>query len=1264
MTKKSFFTVVMMGLIALLPMPLFAQTLSVVSTDYSGASFTFATPELSVNVQEVQGEPYTVVSFQGAVPSTELGAPDLPLFSKMIEIPLCGDVKVKVSNMRFRQLDNLKYRMMPVQPAPSKSDRNPLPFVLDSALYATDGYYELPPASVEKIGVARDRNLARLSISPLAYNPVTGEMLLVTSMTVTLQYEGVDMAATEQMHRRYYSPGFTVGQNVLQAFPSSKSVRRDAPLHYLIVSHNSFRGALDTFVQWKRKQGMIVTVAYTGDPDVGTSNTDIANYIKSYYTNATEELPAPTYLLLVGDHQQIAAFDARCTTPATDHITDLYFASWTDGDNIPDCYYGRFSARNIAELTPQIEKTLLYEQYGFANDNFLERGILIAGEDRGYNGDNAYRYADPAMDYIAAYYINAANGYNDVKYYKNNTTFAPTGVTVTGSGQASATASALRNYYNQGYGWVNYSAHGYDNEWSTPNFSTTHVPSMTNNGMPSVMIGNCCLSGKFNTTYDACLGEALLRKGNNAGAAMYIGATNSTYWPHDFCWAVGVRDNISNTMQPAYNANRLGMYDRLFHTHNESFDARYITAGSMVMSGNMAVQERSDNNTYALYYWEIYELFGDPSMLPWLGKAADMAVEAPSVITLGSATYTARVPQYSYVALVDTVNGSLVSAAFADQTGLAVLDIPSDITAGPYTLAVTAQNYKPYFQQVMVIVQDGPYVMVTEIKPTNDCLKPGQISTFDITVTNVGNQLPSWGIITLESQTPGVVPVSPYAHFNAIAPGDTVSLTGVCPTYVADELADGKRVKFTATVDFGPGTSTKRAQYSITAPVLALSNAWITPDLRDDSTSVITCSLVNKGHDTTDNLTITLPNLFGFMTDDAEPQNIGRLAPGSAVDLSIPVTMVSALPSTSIPFHIYANDSNGAQLVQVLSFRANGSETEDFETGDFTKFNWVQSSRPWEITSQDPYAGTFSARSKSNLSNRTESRMSINWTATLADSVSFYYKVSSEDGYDLFRFFIDGYEMLSASGEVDWQYASFPVSAGTHNMAFSYAKDTYSSSGGDCAWIDNVKLPFSGAISHFVVDSVCQNGEYVFDTTPVPTDQTGHYNYNSTADGQLDFLSLYVVESPQVTIEVIGQPAIGDCFMLKASGASSYTWSNGDSTAYISVCPQSTLVEYSVEGCRAGCCTTATVTLEVLDIDPQPAQQAVWLYPNPARDRVTVQAEQMRSIEVLTLMGQTVIRKPVNVSETILDLQKLPKGIYFIKVETANGVSTQKLVLR
>lgn len=1262
---KTLKVILLTSLLALIHTSVSAQSLTLLSADGDGATLTFTTPEPTFSVQQVQGQPYTVVALPGAVPSSQPGAPDLPIVSQMVEIPLCSDVKAIVTDVQVLPIGRAKHPLMPVQPPPCKSQRAPLPLAYDSALYAHNGYYSLPPATIQPIGVARDRNLALLRLSPLSYNPVTGQMQLIRSMTVKLQYKGVDMAATERMHTRYHSPDYAVGQHLLRALPEGKAVRLDAPLHYLIISHSSFRGALDSFVNWKKRQGMLVTVAYTDDPAVGTTSTSIANYIKSYYTQATPTLPAPTYLLLVGDHQQIPAFNSqRPNLPLNDHVTDLYFATWTDGDIIPDCHYGRFSARNLSELTPQIEKTLYYEQYGFTDDSYLGRGILIAGQDQGVAGDNAYRFADPAMDYIAAYYINAGNGYNDVRYYKNNTTFAPTGVTVTGNSQTANTASTLLAYYSSGCGWVNYSAHGYDNEWSTPNFSTTHVASMTNKGKPSVMIGNCCLSGKFNTSYyDACLGEALLRKGENAGAVMYIGGTNSTYWPHDFCWSVGVRNNISNTMNPAYDASHLGMYDRLFHTHRESFSAWHTTAGSMVMAGNTAVQEYSSGG-YADYYWEIYELFGDPSLMPWLGTASDMTVDAASTISIGSESYTIEVAPHAYVALVDTTTFTLIAAAYANASGHATLALPSDLSAGTYQLSVWAQNYKPYFQQVSVVVLDGPYIMVTSIAPSNGSLKPGQISTFDISVANIGTQLPTLGLIHLESLTDGVMPIQPVAHFNSIAPGDTVQLTGVWPTYVSESLTDGVKAKFTATVEFGPGTSTKKAEYAVNAPSLAVVDPWLSPELQPDSTSIITCQLVNRGSDTSNNTTITLPNLFGFMVDDAAPVPVGRLAPNDIVNLSIPVTMVASLPNTTIPFHLIANDSCGSRLLQVLSYRAGGSQMEDFETGTLTKFNWIQNSNPWEITSSNPYAGAFSARSKSDLGSRRESRMSINWTSTLDDSISFYYKVSSEEGYDKFTFYIDGVEMISASGEVDWTLVSFPVRAGAHIFGFSYTKDYYTVAGSDCAWIDNVSLPFAGELSRFVVDTVCQNNEYNFGSLDIPTEHTGTFNYSDTLDGQMAFLSLMVSAAPQVSIQVIGTPAIGECVLLKATGADSYVWNTGDSTAFISVCPQSSGEEYTVEGCRAGCCGSNSVTFDVLGLDDRPGSQSVTLYPNPAHGQVTVQAEQMRKLEIINIVGQSVLRKNVTSSSAVIDLQGLPKGIYFVKVETAMGMATEKLVLR
>ena len=51
-----------------------------------------------------------------------------------------------------------------------------------------------------------------------------------------------------------------------------------------------------------------------------------------------------------------ATLEVSTTAPAPgEHITDLYYAALTPGDDPPAVLLGRFSARTPAELVPQIE---------------------------------------------------------------------------------------------------------------------------------------------------------------------------------------------------------------------------------------------------------------------------------------------------------------------------------------------------------------------------------------------------------------------------------------------------------------------------------------------------------------------------------------------------------------------------------------------------------------------------------------------------------------------------------------------------------------------------------------------------------------------------------------------------------------------------------------------------------------------------------------------------------------------------------------------
>ncbi len=112
---------------------------------------------------------------------------------------------------------------------------------------------------------------------------------------------------------------------------------------------------------------------------------------------------------------------------------------------------------------------------------------------------------------------------------------------------------------------------------------------------------------------------------------------------------------------------------------------------------------------------------------------------------------------------------------------------------------------------------------------------------------------------------------------------------------------------------------------------------------------------------------------------------------------------------------------------------------------------------PWEVTENESYQGNFSARS-GLITHSQISSLSYEINFPEQDTISFYYKVSSEANYDFLNFYID---TLTArwSGNKDWQFAKYPVQAGTHILKWTYSKDSNTSSYEDRAWIDFVNFP-------------------------------------------------------------------------------------------------------------------------------------------------------------------------------------------------------------
>ena len=69
------------------------------------------------------------------------------------------------------------------------------------------------------------------------------------------------------------------------------------------------------------------------------------------------------------------------------------------------------------------------------------------------------------------------------------------------------------------------------------------------------------------------------------------------------------------------------------------------------------------------------------------------------------------------------------------------------------------------------------------------------------------------------------------------------------------------------------------------------------------------------------------------------------------------------------------------------------------------------------------------------------------------------------------------------------------------------------------------------------------------------------------------------------------------------------------------------------------------------------------LFPNPTTGKVTVKAEGMERIVVINSLGQTLYQADTLVAEMALDLAPYGKGMYFIMIQTNQGVTTQRIVV-
>lgn len=992
---------------------------------------------------------FNEISIPGTFSVGELGTPKLPATKKLIEVPFGAEAVVTINGYNLNEFKlsdhGIVHPLMPVQPSLRK-DQSPddIPFEYREAVYRKDAFIEHPLASVEILGTMRGVQIARLTVAPVSYNPVSGIIKVYNDVDISVDFKNVDLELNQYIKASTRSPYFdaiynTLLNNPLHGYPNHPDLTT-YPVKYLIVSDPMFATDLEPFIEWKTMKGFEVIIGFTDV--IGNTYSAIQTWVHNQYNAGTPDDPAPSFLLLVGDTPQIPA----TVGSSSGKMTDLYYAS-VDGDYFPEMYYGRFSATNSAQLQAQINKTLYYEKYEFADPSYLNNTTLIAGSDGYWNP----AVGQPTIIYGTNNYFNTANGYTNVYDYLTSP--------YTGCYDPERIAVSF----------INYTAHCSQTSWGNPSLTQSMVNNFVNANQYPLAIGNCCLAADFG--YSECIGETWMRAANK-GAVAYIGSSPNSYWFEDFYWAVGAfpLQGNNNGYVPTYDETTWGTYDA-------PFVSDYVSTGGLVFVGNLAVTEVDIQNypshSSPLYYWQAYNVLGDPSLVIYHTEGSVNNVSHLEILPIGLDFYEVTAEPGSYVAI--SKDGELLGAALVGSTGTVQVEITPVVTSGMVDIVVTKPQYVPYMEQVPAVPLEGPFVTLNQysindpLGNNNGLADYGEDISLNITLKNIGSDPTSGPVIAQLTTSDSYVEItgSNSQNFGIILPDALATINDAYNLSIADDAPDQHVSILQLAISDNDTTWMTNIHLVLHAPSFSIADNLIIDDSTGGNnngqadpgeTLDLLIPTTNSGSSQASNITGVLTCLNPYITINSNNYAIPVLDPDQTTNAVFNITVDPDTPVGTPVFFEY-NVSAGPYNAENSFIVMVGLIYEDFETGDFSKFDWTfEGQLPWTITNVDPYEGVYSAKSGAITHNQS-SQMILEYDVGTSDSISFYRRVSSENNYDFLRFFINDVQQAQWSGNVGWGRVSFAVNPGMNVFKWEYVKDVSVSSGQDCAWIDYIVFP-------------------------------------------------------------------------------------------------------------------------------------------------------------------------------------------------------------
>ncbi len=942
-------------------------------------------------------------------------------------------------------------------------------FIMDKAVYQTRSAFPSNKKGHLKNASMNGYEFALSSFTPVEYFPAEGKIVLYQEVDVILKTsamrnEGLRASAAKKVRNRVAR--FADNPEKIRAY-SPKATRSEA-YDILIVTKQQYLAGFEDLVQMYLNRGMKAMAVSIDSINTTMNGNDVQARIRNFIIQEYQTKDIQ-HVLLGGDTDVVPYRGFYCEVQSSSLYTDddipadLYYSAldgtWNDdGDNkwgepeeddlLPDISVARMTFSNANELAVFIHKSTQYQNNPVLGEL---RNPLLAGEDL---------YDDPQT--WGAQYLELLVGWHDDNGYTTDGIPANHNIEeMFDRDLGNWSKNDIINKINSGKQFVHHSGHA--NSSSLMRLYTSDITNSNFSGANGVdhnytlVYTHGCICGAFDE--NDCIAERIVGIDNFAVA----GAFNSRYG-----WF-----NEGQTEGPSA------------HMHREFVNALYTDKENHIGAAHMIskietspwVTAPGQHEDGALR-WCFYDcnILGDPALAVWTDEPLNnISATFQEEIPVGWETLNVTVtkgsqPLENYRCAI-LKDGQLHGYAMTNENGVAEIAIEPLITEiGQAQVVLSGYNVLPEEFPLGIVASGTPVVNYSSYtvhdEAGNNDGQPdfGESITLDMELSNIGYAMAENVHATLSSTNEYITITDSEADFGNIEALENGFCANAYAFDICDSIPDQHWVMLKLDIVSNDFSWTKSFMIMPNAPRMQVGEITIDDSegnndhrLDPGESAHILIRSYNKGHGDAfptrfalncDNEMISIQNAVQDL--DLEGGKFRELIFDVQVDENIPLYSLANFTYSMTHGH-YSDEMSFVQSIGYID--------EDFESGDYSKFDWTfESPTAWEICETDPYEGDYCSMS-GEIGAGGSSKMSLSLRVENADSISFYHKLSTEEGYDKLLFYIDDNEMGQWSGIKGWERFSTFVNEGIHTFTWEYKKDMFEDAGEDRVWIDEIIFP-------------------------------------------------------------------------------------------------------------------------------------------------------------------------------------------------------------